>query len=141
MKKEPKHLLILKIVGFVGLLVGIFGFIMLFSGFGDFESNKFLVGMFLGPIGFFIGISCLIIGFGPDIAKMTTKTIKYIQEENKEDLKDIALTSSDITYDAVKTTTEAIKSGLEDTVFCKYCGNKIDKDSKFCKYCGKNLNI
>ena len=140
MKKEPKHLLLFKIIGIIGILVGIFGFIKLFTGFGDFESNNFLIGMFLGPLGMFIGISCLVIGFGPSIAKMSTKTIKYIQEENKEDLKDIATTTSDITYDAVKNTTKAVKEGLVDTIYCKYCGNQIDKDSKFCKFCGKDIS-
>ena len=26
-----------------------------------------------------------------------------------------------------------------ETMFCKYCGNKIELDSTFCKYCGKRL--
>lgn len=30
-------------------------------------------------------------------------------------------------------------TGTIDTMFCKYCGNKIELDSTFCKYCGKRL--
>lgn len=36
---------------------------------------------------------------------------------------------------------KAIKKGLteDDTMYCKYCGTEIPKDSKFCKNCGKEL--
>ena len=46
---------------------------------------------------------------------------------------------ADATKDGIETTTRAIKKGFteEDSIYCKYCGAKIDKDSKFCKSCGK----
>ena len=113
--------------------------INLFNGFGNFGSNNFLVGMFMMPIGFFIGFTFLMLGFRPEISKMATKSVKYIQQENKEVLKDIASTNAEINSDAVTTTARAIKEGLKNTIFCKHCGKEIDADSKFCRYCGKEL--
>jgi hypothetical protein len=56
---------------------------------------------------------------------------------NKEDLKDIASTAVEITSEAITKTATAIKTGLDDKMFCKHCGEKIDSDSKFCNKCGK----
>lgn len=136
---KPKHFLLFKILGFVFLFIAGFGFYKFFTGFGDFESNNFMIGMFLGPIGIFLTFVFLSIGFRPELSKLSTKSVKYIQEENKEDLRDIVNTNAQITKDAVTTTVQAVKEGLEDQIYCKYCGNKIDKDSAFCKHCGKKL--
>ncbi len=135
--KKPGHLVVFKIIGFIGIAVGIFGFILSMVGFGDFESNNFMIGGFLGCFGIFVGVSGLAIGFKPDIARMSTKTARYIQQENKEELKDIVKTSAEISSDAITTVTKAVKDGLNDTVYCKHCGSKIAADSKFCKSCGK----
>ena len=135
--KKPEHLLVFKIIGFIGIAVGIFGFILSMVGFGDFESNNFMIGGFLACFGIFVGVLGLSVGFRPDIARMSAKTAKYIQQENKEDLKDIVNTSAEISSDAITTVTKAVKDGLNDTVYCKHCGSKIDADSKFCKSCGK----
>ena len=96
-----------------------------------------MIGGLMATFGLFIGVSCLVMGFRPEITKMSTKSIKYIQQENKEDLKDIISTTADIASEAVTKTTTAIKQGIEDTIFCKHCGAKIDFDSKFCNKCGK----
>lgn len=134
---KPKHFIIFKIVGFAGIILAIIGFVLIFTGFGDFESNNFMIGGFMATFGLFIGISCLMIGFRPEIAKMSTKSAKYIQQENKEDFRDIANSAADIASEAITKTTTAIKKGLEDKIFCKHCGEKIDSDSKFCSKCGK----
>ena len=136
---KPKYFIVFKIVGFIGIILAIIGFILACKGFGDFESNNFMIGMFLGPIGMFLAFTSLIIGFRPELTKLSTKSVKYIQEENKEDLKDIVTTNAQITKDAVTTTVQAVKEGIEDQIYCKYCGNKIDKDSVFCKHCGKKI--
>ena len=138
MEKKPHIFLILKIIGFIGVIVGIIGFILTFTGFGDFESNNFMIGGFLATTGMFVGITCLLSGFRPEIARLTTKTTKYIQQENKDDLTDIANTTADISGEAITKTTNAIKKGLEkDKIYCKYCGEHIDVDSIFCNKCGK----
>ena len=48
---------------------------------------------------------------------------------------------ADATADGLETTVRAIKKGIteEESIFCKHCGAKIDKDSKFCSECGKEL--
>ena len=137
MSDKPKLFLILKIVGFVGIIVAIFGIVMIITGFDDFESNNYLIGMFAIPLGLMMTFAGIFIGFGPEIAKLKTKTTKYIQQENKQDLTDIATTQADIASEAVTKTASAIKKGLEDTKFCKYCGAKIDSNSIFCNQCGK----
>lgn len=44
--KKPAHLLVLKIIGFIGIAVAIVGFVMVINGFGDFEHNTFMLGGF-----------------------------------------------------------------------------------------------
>ena len=113
MKKDLKHLLVFKIIGFIGLGVALLGITKLMSGFGDFSTNNFMIGMFMFPVGMFIGFTCLIIGFRPEMAKLSTKTARYIQEENKEDLKEIVTTTAEIHSEAVTVTAKAIKEGLK----------------------------
>ena len=132
MNNKPKHFLIFKIIGFIGMIIFIIGLILMIKGFGNFESNNYLIGMILFPLGFFVGCSCLIIGFKPEISKIRNKTIKYIQEENKEDIKDITTTTVEII-------SEAIDEVTKETMYCKHCGKIIEIDSKFCKHCGKNV--
>jgi len=137
MNNKPKHFIIFKIIGLIGIILAIIGFVLTFVEFGDFESNNFMIGGFLATFGLFIGIPCLIIGFRPEITKMSAKSAKYIQQENKEDFRDIASNTAEIASEAITKTTTAIKKGLDDKIFCKYCGEKIDSDSKFCNKCGK----
>ena len=137
MNNKPKHFIIFKIIVLIGIILAIIGFVLTFVGFGDFESNNFMIGGFLTTFGLFIGISCLIIGFRPEITKMSAKSAKYIQQENKEDFRDIANNTADIASEAITKTTTAIKKGLDDRIFCKHCGEKIDSDSNFCNKCGK----
>ena len=137
MNNKPKHFIIFKIIGLIGIILAIIGFVLTFVGFDDFESNNFIIGGFLTTFGLFIGISCLIIGFRPEITKMSAKSAKYIQQENKEDFRDIASNTAEIASEAITKTTTAIKKGLDDKIFCKYCGEKNDSDSKFCNKCGK----
>lgn len=138
MNKKPSHFLVFKIIGFIGVAVGIFGFVLSFSNFGNFGNNLFMIGGFLGMIGMFVGIVGLFNGFRPELSKMGIKSAKYIQEENKEDFKDMANTTVDITSEAITKVTRSIKNGLEEEkVYCKHCGSLIDADSKFCRECGK----
>ena len=136
--KKPVVFLLMKIVGIVGIGLGIFGFVLSINGFGDFESNNFMIGGFIGVFGLFIGISGLVFGFRPEISKMAAKSARYIQEETREDLTAMASTGAEIVEDAVTRTASAGREGLSgDTVYCKHCGAVIDADSKFCKSCGK----
>ena len=137
--QKPKHFLVLKIVGIVGAALVVVGIILIITGFGNFEVNNFMIGGFLLAFGMMAGFFGLIGGFAPEIAKMRAKSVRYIQEESKDDLTSIANTSAEITSGAVSTTVRAVKEGLADTKFCKYCGAKIDVDSKFCSACGKQV--
>ena len=60
-----------------------------------------------------------------------------IRAERKSIYDDMA----NATKDSTTTHFKAIKKGLteDDTMYCKYCGTEIPKDSKFCKNCGKEL--
>ena len=136
-RNKPKHFLVFKIVGFVGILLLIFGIILTIKGFGDFESNNFMIGAFVSPLGLFISAIGLSIGFKPEIRKKSIQSYKYIQEQNKEDLKEIISSTAKITEDAITTTAKAVKNGVDNVIYCKYCGAQIDTDSVFCKKCGK----
>ena len=139
MNNQPRHFLIFKIVGVVGIVVAVTGIILTIVGFGDFESNKFMVGSLLGAFGSMVASVGLTMGFSPEIAKIKAKSARYIQEENKEDLTAIANNAAEIMSDAVSKTSGAIANGVQKTMFCKHCGAKIDADSTFCSQCGKEL--
>ena len=139
MQKKPIFYLIFKIIGLIGIVIFIFGLIKLVTGFGDFESNDYLIGMFMMPIGVFVSVSGLITGFKPEITKLSIKSAKFIQQQNKEELQHLVNTSAEISAEAVTATAQAISEGLRKTIYCKYCGKEVDADSQFCKHCGKNL--
>ena len=66
------------------------------------------------------------------------KATKYMMDESKDYLKDIATDMATATKDGVRITSHAVKEGFTDnSIFCKHCGTMIDDDSKFCKKCGK----
>ena len=139
MQKKPIFYLIFKIIGLIGIVIFVVGLIKLVTGFGDFESNDYLIGMFMMPFGAFIGFAGLVAGFKPEISKLSINSAKYIQQQNKEELQHLVKTSAEISAEAVTTTAQAISEGLRKTVYCKHCGNEVDADSQFCKYCGKKL--
>ena len=143
--QKPKIFLILKFIGFTLLAIGI---ILVITGITkdtpDMDNDNWFAGTTSKMFTIFGGVACcmfsipvLIFGFRTEITKLNTKTTKYIQEENKDDLKDIASNTADISSDAITTTTKAIKKGLKDTKFCSECGTEIDANAKFCNNCGK----
>jgi hypothetical protein len=134
---KPKHFLMFKLIGFIGVAVAIIGLVLVITGFGDFTNDNFMIGGIMLALGFFVGFSCLTIGFRPELSRIATRSARYIQQENKEDLKEMASTRVEIHKDAITSTARAVKEGLKDTVFCKHCGNEIDVDSKYCRFCGK----
>lgn len=81
--------------------------------------------------------------FSPKLrGKMMSKQVKaakYMMDETKDDIESISTNLADATKNGVETTTRAIRKGIteDEKIYCKYCGDKIDKDSKFCKSCGK----
>lgn len=136
--KKPRHYLILKIVGFVFVAVAIAGIVLSITGFGDFENNNFMLGGFITCFGLFLGIGCLVGGFSPEMSRLATKSTKYIQQQNKDDLTDISNTNAEIASGAVVKTAKAVKEGLkEENKFCTHCGESIPNDAKFCSKCGE----
>ena len=128
--KEPKYLLILRIIGFSMLIAGITWIVL--------DLAVFYYGLeIIGVAMVFFSIPIIITGFSAKISKMQIERAKYVQQLNADNLTDMANTSADISSQAIVKTTKAIKRGMQDSVFCKHCGAEIDKDSKFCKKCGK----
>lgn len=137
-QQKPKHFLILKIIGLCAIALLVYAIILAITGFGDLESNRFMIGAMLTPFSLFIGITCTLAGFRPEIVKMRSKSMKYIQQENKQDLTEVASNTADILSGAVSKTAQAIQEGFEgEKMYCKYCGLKIGSDSKFCNHCGR----
>ena len=136
---RPRHFWIFKIIGVIGAVATVTGMVLTVAGFVDFESNNFMIGSFVAVIGVMMTALGIAIGFGPEIAKARAKTLRYIQEENKDDLTAIANNSAEIMSDAVSKTANAIANGVQKTMFCKRCGARIDADSTFCSRCGKEL--
>ena len=76
------------------------------------------------------------------IGKMMAKNIKaakYMMDETKEDLKAINDIGAYTQTDAIKSKVRAVKQGLQNEMFCKYCGKEIEEDSRYCKYCGEKV--
>lgn len=137
MSKKPSYFHTFKILGVIGVFALVTGIVLIFTGFDDFESNNFMIGGFVFAGGFMMSAIGLFIGFAPEIAKASAKSVRYIQEKNKEDLSAIASNQAEIISDAITTTASAFADGIQKTMFCKHCGAKIDADSKFCSACGK----
>ena len=137
-EQKPKQFLVFKIIGFVGLAVLVTAIVLAVTGFNDFESPNFMIGTMLAPFGLFVTVAGIAIGFKAEIAKMSAKSKRYVQQEIKEDLTEIATTSAEISAPAIEKTAEAIASGLAaDKVACKHCGEMIEAGSQFCNHCGK----
>ena len=134
--EKPKHYLVFKILFIVFAIVTVAGIVLSVQGFGNFENNNFMIGGFMGTFGLFATVACAMIGFKPELTRLSTKSAKYIQQQNKEELQEIATAGAKIAKEAVTITAEAVKEGLSETMYCKYCGKKIDRDSRFCKECG-----
>lgn len=139
MNNKPRHLLPFKIAGIIGVIAIVTGIVLVVTGFGDFESNRFMIGSFVAVGGVMLTAIGITVGFAPEIAKARAKTVRYIQEENKNDLTAIADNTAEIVSGAVSTVAGAVSDGMKKTMFCKYCGAKIDSDSRFCSVCGKEL--
>ena len=140
--KKPIHFLIFKILGILLLALGIFAITLLIRGFGDFETNNFMIGTLLLPFTLGGGIACTAIGWQPELSKMSVKTARYIQTENKEDLTAVATGTAEIVSEAAATVAGEVASRVAEATraekkFCKHCGASIDRDSKFCSECGK----
>lgn len=141
-KQEKKKIpTIFKILMIVGPIILITGIVLLATGFGDFENeSKFIIGMFLMPVGFI----STVVGFIPLISKASIKANKYILQSNMEDLQDISSTSADITSTGIKKAVRAVKEGWTDEEnkpksYCPNCGAKLEGDDNFCSQCGSKI--
>lgn len=76
---------------------------------------------------------------GKTAGDVGVKVANGVVTGNEETLKNLSTTSANINKEGIAITAKAIKDGLtkEDTIYCKHCGQPIEKDSKFCKHCGK----
>lgn len=71
---------------------------------------------------------------------ISVNSSKNIIDNHEEDLKNIVNKSANIMENGIETTVRAIKKGLTNNpIYCKHCGKKVDADSKYCKHCGKEL--
>lgn len=136
---KPKHFLVFKILAGVFACGAIAGIALIVSGFGNFETDNFMIGGMLFPFCLMGTIACAIIGFRPEMAKLSARSRKYVQSQVKDDLQEISTTQAEITAPAVTATARAVKEGLtdeENVMYCTQCGAQIARDSKFCKECG-----
>ena len=108
----------------------------------SFMKISFIVGLIFVAI---FTIFTVLLIFNPKLrAKLMGKGIKaqkYMIDEHKDDIKSINTNLAEASAESIEIKTRAIKKGFttDDKIFCKYCGEKIDKDSKFCSKCGKEL--
>ena len=124
--KEPVVFLVFRIIGFVMLGIGV---IALLGAIDGLTISPIALLVFPCPV--------LIIGFIPSIKRMVIKTRKYLINETKDYMKDIADTKADIASGAITKTVSAVKSGWKgEKMHCKHCGVEIDIDSKYCNKCG-----
>lgn len=77
-----------------------------------------------------------------DLGSVSANVQNNIINQNEDILRNVVNKTADINKGAIETTVGAIKKGWSSndavkTIYCKYCGEKIDSDSVFCKSCGK----
>ncbi len=160
--QKPKIFLILRIIAIVLLITGI---VLLVKSFnhdvpamgesGWFEAESTQAGFRFGGITcIFISLPVFCWSFIPDIRKMSIRTAKYLQQETKDDIKDILDTNMDITRDARQETVDMLADGIsktrgnntetttatKKTKYCSNCGGKISATSKFCEHCGTKID-
>ena len=78
MNNKPRHLLPFKIAGIIGVIAIVTGIVLVVTGFGDFESNRFMIGSFVAVGGVMLTAIGITVGFAPEIAKARAKTVRYI---------------------------------------------------------------
>lgn len=77
---------------------------------------------------------------GTTAGNVSVNVRKNVLDANEDVMRDMATREANINKEAVETTARAIRDGfVGDSIYCKYCGSKIDEDSKFCKKCGKEM--
>lgn len=63
---------------------------------------------------------------------------KRIMDEHENTIRDLNTREANTRKDSIQITARAIRDGLlGEKQYCKHCGEFIDADSKFCKVCGK----
>ena len=72
-----------------------------------------------------------------NISEANIKATNNIINEYEDSLKETATKKANINKDAITITTKAIMEGINNSIYCKYCGTNIDSDSLYCKKCGK----
>lgn len=134
--KEPRHLKVLRIVGFFIIILGIA--MIVFGAIMAHQSDMWGFLIFGGVAVILFGIILIFTGLSAKIDIAEAKTRRYTAQATEGDMTDIANIQADVVDDAVTNTVKAVKRGLKDTKYCKYCGEEIDADSAFCKHCGKS---
>ena len=126
-KKKQKKFTIL------GIILIILGFSLFFAGpILTIITNKFYLFFlsFLGVIMFVPGFLLLSLGTQRKLAAYQAQAVGPVSVD----------VSEKYGKEVVKNMAEGVKEAFDEKseyVYCKYCGEKIDKDSEFCKYCGK----
>lgn len=116
--------IIFKVLAFVGVAVVISGIVMTVTGFGDFESNNFMIGGFMVTFGIFATVLFFVKGFGSHFNKMN---------QNIEDI--VANITKNATIGTDESDLKNNNSKKSSTCVC--CGAKLSKHSSTCDYCGK----
>lgn len=76
-----------------------------------------------------------------NLVKRQIDFTKEVVEDNKESLKNISKTYTDINLENIEKISGAVKKGFEtEKMFCKNCGETIDASSNYCKSCGKRVD-
>ena len=94
--KKPIHYLVFKLLAVVFGTLTVVGIVLAVKGFGDFESNNFMIGGMMSTFGLVATIFCALTGFRPEIVKASMQSTRYIQQQNKEEMRDIATTQAEI---------------------------------------------
>ncbi|MDY4559399.1 MAG: zinc ribbon domain-containing protein [Eubacteriales bacterium] len=90
----------------------------------------------IGGICAFLTLILTVFGFiFPLVMKLAPKINRAMIEANKDNLQNIIDTVSKATKNSSVADEE--KGTENESVFCRHCGQKIEKDSVFCKHCGE----
>ena len=86
-----------------------------------------------------------LVDIGTNMGDVAAQTASNVVDRNEGKLKNVATKGANISKEGVEITAAAVKKGFssdtgdKESMSCKSCDAKIDKDSAFCRECGKKV--
>lgn len=145
MHKQPKHLIVRKIIWGIILFVGVVLLIISLKSFSlplPDGRNNFIGYMLLmlSAVPLMICAGTLKWAFEAELDKMRKSRELYKKQQGKELESEFYSVDADVHSKSIKKRVKSAKQGLKNET-CPKCGDVIDSDENFCSKCGFSMHI